>query len=162
MNWAAQYSRSNGVRHIDQQAIASIKGFIFWREKIFSRLRAKNIDIPVRAKKRHSLLETLAGNAPEEFRSEIAALLRARERCIPYVVPALSQVAIAFLAKRLGISYFEARNSIPCTDFEETLALAVRQGIDRTDPDKVGIRVDFSALAPIGTYQWPEASFPLI
>ena len=152
MSWAVRYSKAYvGAAHCDsgtyRRAVASLKSFIVWREKVFAKLRTNNIDIPVRAKRGRSLLESLAVSVPEKFKGDIIALLRARERSIPYLIPILKKAGMAFLAKRLRKPYPELESCISCTQFETVLAQAARQGIDRTSPDKIGVRIDFVIAA---------------
>ena len=151
MEWAKSYSRTYcGAIGNDEQrarALAAIWGFVSWRERVLAKLRVNGIPIPLRAKKGESLLESLAVSVPSELKGEIVSLLRARERIIPMIMPTLKRAAMEFLARKLNKPSYELKEELTCTQFEVALARAARQGLDRTSPDKIGIRVDFVLAA---------------
>jgi len=128
-----------------KKAQALIIGFVLWKRKLFLRLKANNVKIPVRSAKGKTLLETLAESkeVPEKFKKEIYALIRARETIIPYILPVLRRVAIKYLIVKLKVSPCDIDKIIQSVDFEKVFAHAVRQGLDRTSYENAGIRLDF-------------------
>lgn len=128
-----------------KRAQALIIGFVLWKRKLFVKLKTNNVKIPVRSNKGKTLLETLVESkeVPERLKKEIYALIRARERIIPYILPVLRRVAVRYLIIKLKISPFDIEKIIHSVDFEKVFAHAVRQGLDRTSYDNAGIRLDF-------------------
>ena len=136
-----------------KKAEVLVKGFVALKQKIFRRLKAHNVEIPERANKKEPLLETiLKKDLPPDLKREVERLIRVRERCIPYVIPILKKCAGLFLMNKLKLSESRVKSVLRMPEVEEALARAVRQGLDRTDPEKPNIRLDFVFSALTRTF----------
>jgi len=146
MNWAEAYSRnyarlcSPGNQRY-RKAIGQVRGFVMLKEALLAELKADGIEIPEKSSNRRTMLETLLSLAPEDKKERIKSVIRARETCIPYVLPIAASVGLHFLSRRLGMRLADVMQFIESTQFEAALAHAVRQALDRTTT--VGVRIDF-------------------
>jgi len=149
MDWAEVYSRNYAKLCFPKgnfiRIIGHIRGFVLLKNRLLSMLRAEGVKIPTRAARGRTMLETLLLKVPEGRKQDVKNLIRVRETCIPYVLPVVRNAALIFLSRRLGMRFGDVARFVRSTQFEAVLALAVRQGLDRTK--KVGIRLDFVLAA---------------